>query len=61
MGFFVAKGVVCVLAKILTKLKDDPVLFVREILGAEPDEWQAEALNSLTTESRTAIRSGHGV
>lgn len=49
------------LAKILAKLTDDPVLFVREILGAEPDEWQAEALNSLAKESRTAIRSGHGV
>lgn len=49
------------LEKILAKLKDNPVLFVKEILGAEPDEWQAEALNSLVTESRNAIRSGHGV
>ena len=49
------------LTKILARLKDNPVLFVREILGAEPDEWQAEALNALAREPRTAIRSGHGV
>lgn len=49
------------LEKILAKLKDNPVLFVKEILGAEPDEWQAQALKSLVTESRNAIRSGHGV
>ena len=49
------------LTKILAQLKDNPVLFVREILGAEPDEWQAEALNALAREPRTAIRSGHGV
>lgn len=49
------------LTKILTRLKDNPVLFVREILHAEPDEWQAEALNALAGKTRTAIRSGHGI
>lgn len=40
---------------------NDPVLFVRQALGAEPDEWQAEALMALTTNDKIAIRSGHGV
>ena len=39
----------------------NPVAFVREILKAEPDEWQIEALKSLADKSRVAIRSGHGV
>ena len=39
----------------------NPVAFVREILKAEPDEWQIEALTSLADKSRVAIRSGHGV
>ena len=40
---------------------DNPVLFVKDILGVEPDVWQAEALQALATNSRVAIRSGHGV
>ena len=24
--------------------RDDPVMFFREVLGFEPDEWQAEAV-----------------
>lgn len=39
----------------------DPVLFVRNIIGVEPDDWQAEALRALAKHSRVAIRSGHGV
>ena len=38
---------------------DDPVLFVKDILGVEPDVWQAEALQALANNSRVAIRSGH--
>ena len=45
----------------LRKLHDNPVEFVKEILHAEPDAWQVEALNSVAQNSRTAIRSGHGV
>lgn len=41
-------------------LRDNPVLFVKEILGATPDDWQAEALTAMKENSRTAIRSGHG-
>ena len=41
--------------------RNDPVLFVKEMFGAEPDAWQAEALQALVTNDRIAIRSGHGV
>jgi hypothetical protein len=39
----------------------DPVSFVREALGAEPDEWQIAALNDVRDHDQIAIRSGHGV
>lgn len=38
-----------------------PVLFVHNILNAEPDDWQAETLQALADYSRVAVRSGHGV
>ncbi|QDH23909.1 DEAD/DEAH box helicase family protein [Saccharibacillus brassicae] len=38
-----------------------PVLFCQEILGFEPDEWQAGALNDLAEHPRVSIRSGQGV
>lgn len=41
--------------------RNDPVLFVREALGAEPTAQQQEALRALAKAgSRVAIRSGHG-
>ena len=45
----------------LIEFKNKPVKFVREVLKAEPDEWQAEAMKALVTQNRVAIRSGHGV
>lgn len=47
--------------KVLREMHDNPVLFVKEILDATPDDWQAEALNSVAQNPRTAVRSGHGV
>ena len=41
--------------------KKDPVVFVREVIGAEPQEWQKKALRALVTNDRISIRSGHGV
>lgn len=38
-----------------------PVLFVRNVLNAEPDDWQAETLQALADYPRVAVRSGHGV
>jgi hypothetical protein len=40
----------------------DPVLFVREVLGQEPEVWQAEALRAVARgERKISIRSGHGI
>ena len=40
---------------------DDPVLFVREVLGADPLPYQAEFLDAIASgERRISIRSGHG-
>lgn len=39
----------------------DPVLFVRQALGAEPDEWQRGFLVDAAGNDRIAVRSGHGV
>jgi len=38
----------------------DPVAFVREVLLAEPDPWQVEALNAIAVSPRISIRAGHG-
>ncbi len=39
-----------------------PIAFVREVLHAEPDPWQVEALRAIARgHTRLAIRSGHGV
>lgn len=38
-----------------------PIAFVREVLHAEPDAWQLEALRALSRgHTRISIRSGHG-
>ena len=40
---------------------DDPVLFVKEVLGAEPLAYQAEFLTAIASgERKISIRSGHG-
>ena len=41
--------------------KDRPVEFVKDIIGAEPDEIQAEVLNSVAQNQLTSVRSGHGI
>lgn len=41
--------------------RSDPIAFVREVLKAEPDNWQREALEAYATHDRISIRSGHGV
>ncbi len=47
--------------KILKKLHNDPVLFVRTVLKAEPQKWQIEALTAVVKSNKVAIKSGHGV
>src|SRR6478752_2822566 len=43
------------------KSKDCPLIFVRDVLGATPEPWQAEALEAVGRNDRVSIRSGHGV
>jgi phage terminase large subunit len=38
----------------------DPVLFVREVLQAEPDAWQIETLQALTCNNRIALKASKG-
>ena len=46
----------------LIDYKNDPVRFVREVLGIEPDPWQADLLDAIASgERRISVRSGHGV
>jgi phage terminase large subunit len=45
----------------LLLLKQNPELFVREVLGAVPEPWQVEALEAIRDGDRVAIKSGHGV
>lgn len=39
----------------------DPVNYVREVIGAEPDTWQIDVLNSISKNQRNAVASGHGI
>lgn len=41
--------------------RNDPVMFFREALGFEPDEWQAEAARDLAANPKVSIKSGQGV
>jgi hypothetical protein len=43
------------------KSKNNPLLFVTDVLGAMPEPWQAEALKAVGQHDRVSIRSGHGV
>jgi len=45
----------------IAALRDDPTLFVEEVLNATPQAWQAKALKAIATHDRVAIKSGHGV
>lgn len=45
----------------ISKYRADPVLYAREVLRFEPDEWQKEALLDLAENPKVAIKSGQGV
>lgn len=46
----------------LERYHANPVLFVQEVIGVDPDAWQAEFMNAVSTgKRRISIRSGHGV
>lgn len=41
--------------------RDDPVVFCREVLSFEPDDWQKTAMRDLAHNPKVAIKSGQGV
>lgn len=46
----------------IKRYRDEPALFAREVLGVEPDPWQAELMMAVARgERRVSVRSGHGV
>ena len=47
--------------KRVPEYRKTPVLFAREVLLFEPDEWQAKALQDLADTPKVAIKSGQGV
>jgi phage terminase large subunit len=50
------------LRSVLTDYANDPVGFVRDVLGAEPDEWQEDLLRAIAAGTRRiSVRAGHGV
>lgn len=49
-------------ADFVAAYRDEPVLFVTEVLGADPLPWQREFLMHVATgERRISVRAGHGV
>jgi phage terminase large subunit len=49
-----------IFSEFIEKYKSDPVRFVRDILGQEPDPWQIELLEQAQKSRLLAIKSGHG-
>ena len=47
--------------KKIPEYRKDPVLFAREVLLFEPDDWQKAALIDLAEKPKVAIKSGQGV
>lgn len=47
--------------KKIPQYRKNPVLFAREVLLFEPDDWQKEALMDLAKNRRVSIKSGQGV
>lgn len=45
----------------IPKYQADPVMYAREVLRFEPDEWQKEALMDLAGSPKVAVKSGQGV
>lgn len=46
----------------LARYRNDPVRFVKEMLGITPDAWQISLLEAVAaSERRISVRSGHGV
>ena len=40
--------------------RNDPVLFMREVLSFEPDDWQIDVAHDLRDYARVSVKSCHG-
>jgi len=57
-----SNDLVAVFRQALNKYRKNAPLFVREVLGVDPDAWQDEFLAAVSNgERKISIRSGHGV
>ena len=50
-----------IFTEFISKYKDDPVQFVRDILDQEPDPWQIELMEESLKSRLLAVKSGHGI
>jgi hypothetical protein len=56
------KDLSTIYAEFVAAYRDEPVLFVTEVLGADPLPWQREFLtHAAKGERRISVRAGHGV
>ena len=46
---------------LIKRYRNNPVLFVKEVCGADPELEQIEILNSVCNNKMTAVKSGHGI
>lgn len=44
----------------LRQWREDPVVFVREVFGAEPDAWQVDVLRAFVTNQKIALKACKG-
>lgn len=47
--------------KRISEYRKNPILFCKEVLKVEPDDWQQKVLNDLAGNSKISVRSGQGV
>lgn len=50
-----------VMKTLINRYRNNPVLFVKEVLEAEPEPEQVEMLESINHNRMTAVKAGHGV
>lgn len=49
------------LSLVISRWRGSPLLFAREALRVELEDWQVEALEKVRTDDRVSVRAGHGV
>lgn len=49
------------LSQVISRYKNDPILFVKEVVGGKPEPEQEQMLRSVNENRMTAVKAGHGV